>query len=175
MPSRRRLDIILDEAFSADLDSVDIDVLRERRQLANDVENELSYYRRVLHGRLDLLRFEQRRRSGEEGRSLLEALPEILSDPQPIGDQEQTMRHVVTDLPPLPDVGRRAIDFVLGDDVLTRLDEIDDEGLSDAIDAVAALAGDYSEERHKVQEVADHISSVIAERYRTGQADRVGS
>lgn len=175
MPSRRRLDTILDEEFTADLHSVELDVLRERRQLANDVENELSYYRRLLHGRLDLLRFEQRRRSGEERRSLIEALPEILADPQPAGGQEASGRHIVTDLPPLPDVGRRDIDLVLGDDVLTRLDEIDDEGLSAAIDAVAELASDYSEQRRKVQEVADQISAVIAERYRTGQTDPVGS
>lgn len=175
MPSRRRTDIILDETFGSDLDSVEIEVLRERRQLANDVENELSYYRRLLHGRLDMLRFEQRRRSGEETRSLIEALPEILSDPRPAGDHEPVMRHVITDIPPLPDVGRRTVDFVLGDDALTRLDQIDDEGLAAAIDAVAALAGDYSDQRRKVQEVADRISAAIAERYRTGQADRVGS
>ena len=121
-----------------------------------------------------MLRFEQRRRSGEETRSLIEALPEILADPAPAG-AESHLRHIVTDLPPLPDVGRRDIDVVLGDDVLTRLDEIDDESLSDAIDAVAGLAAEYSDRRRQVQEVADQIASVIAERYRTGQTDPVGS
>jgi len=51
--------------------------------MCDDLEGELSYYRRLLHGRLDLLNFELRRRSGEETRSLIEALPEILAD----GDQ----------------------------------------------------------------------------------------
>lgn len=174
MPQRRRIDQILEPSFVADAGEVDIEELRDRRQTANDVENELSYYRRLLHGRLDLLRFEQRRRSGEETRSLIEALPEILADPAPQGG-EPHLRHIVTDLPPLPDVGRRDIDVVLGDDVLTRLDEIDDDALSDAIDAVASLAADYSDRRRQVQEVADRIASVIAERYRTGQADPVGS
>lgn len=175
MPTRRRIDQILDEAFVADLDTLGIEVLRERRQLANDVENELSYYRRLLHGRLDLLRFEQRRRSGEESRSLIEALPEILADPAPKDGHESHLRHVVTDLPPLPEVGRREIDAVLGDDVLTRLDDIDDAGLSEAIDLVAELASDYSDRRRQVQDVADRISSVIADRYRSGQSDPVGS
>lgn len=175
MPTRRRIDIILAEDFSADLDSVGTDALRERRQMANDVENELSYYRRLLHGRLDLLRFEQRRRTGEESRSLIEALPEILADPAPRQSDTSHARHVVTDLPPFPEVGRREIDLVLGNDVLTRLDEIDDETLSDAIDAVAELAADYSEQRRRIQVIADQISGVIAERYRTGQSDPVGS
>ena len=175
MPSRRRIDLILDEQFTADLDSVGIDALRERRQLANDVENELSYYRRLLHGRLDLLRFEQRRRKGEEDRSLIEALPEILADPEPAGTHGGAQRHFVTDLPPLPEVGRRDIDFVLGDDALTRLDEIDDEALAEAIDGVAELAAGYSADRRRVQEVADHLAAVIAERYRTGHSDPVGS
>ncbi len=175
MPSRRRIDLILDDEFLADLDAVDLDALRERRQLANDVENELSYYRRLLHGRLDLLRFEQRRRRGEETRSLIEALPEILADPDPPPRDDAPQRHIITDLPPLPEVGRREVDFVLGDDALTRLDEISDEALTEAVDAVAELASEYSTQRRQVQDVADRIAAVIAERYRTGQSDPVGS
>src|SRR5690554_5280535 len=115
--TRRRIDQVLDPAFLADLDDLDLEELSRRRRLADDVENELSYYRRLLHGRMDLIRFEQRRRRGEESRSLIEALPQILSDRE--RPESPRGRHVVTDLPPLPDVGRREVDQVLGDDVLT--------------------------------------------------------
>ena len=66
--------------FSSDLDEVTLDELRRRRHLCDELDSELSYYRRMLHGRMDLLAFEIRRRSGEETRSLIEALDEILAD-----------------------------------------------------------------------------------------------
>ncbi|NIR36842.1 MAG: hypothetical protein GWN79_09180, partial [Actinobacteria bacterium] len=55
---------------------------------------------------MDLIGFEQRRRSGEEQRSLLEALPEILAQ----GASATTglpSRAIGVEIPDLPDVGRR--------------------------------------------------------------------
>ena len=67
-PQRRRIDLALDPEFIADLETVDVAELRERRQLLDILDTELSYYRRILHGRMDLLDFELRRRSGLESR-----------------------------------------------------------------------------------------------------------
>lgn len=161
---RRRLDQVLAADFTETLDVIDPDVLSERRLLAHEVENELSYYRRLLHGRLDLLRFEQRRRRGEETRTLIEALPEILADPDREG--EPRARHIYTDLPPLPDIGRREVDQVLGDDVLTRLDEIDDEDLETAVDAIIEIEAEISNQRKMVQDVVDTLAAELSSRYR---------
>lgn len=175
MPSRRRLDQVLDPEFLDDIDEIPLDELRSRRQMALDVENELSYYRRLLHGRMDLLRFEQRRRSGEESRSLIESLAEILVDP----DREQTSDHrrtiLDTDLPQIPDTGRRDIDAVLGDDVLVKLDSVDDDGITTALDAVQAIEREISDKRQKVQRAADLLATQIAERYRSGTSESVSS
>ncbi|MEX0789347.1 MAG: hypothetical protein WD178_01075, partial [Actinomycetota bacterium] len=76
---RRRIDQIQEPEFLTGLSSLPLKELRSRRDLADTVEIELSYYRRLLHGRMDLLAFEQRRRRGEETRSLIDALPEILT------------------------------------------------------------------------------------------------
>ncbi len=169
---RRRIDQVLDPEFVSGLDELDLDAVRERRRLAREVENELSYYRRLLHGRLDLLAFEQRRRDGTETRSLIEALAEILSDgPHSRSGQP---RHVDTDLPPLPDVGKRDIDAVLGDDALLRLDQIDEEGIRRSMDALTAMADEISEQRRAVQEVEDVLSEVVTRRYRS-QAEDVPS
>ena len=73
--NRRRIDIIRDEEFLAGLD---LDTLRERSGLSDGLGLNPSFYRRLLHGRMDPLAFEVRRRSGLETRSLIEALPEIL-------------------------------------------------------------------------------------------------
>jgi hypothetical protein len=166
MQARRRIDQVLAPDFIEGLDDLSIDEIRDRRQLAGEVENELSYYRRLLHGRMDLIRFEQRRRSGDETRSLIEALPQILADPGS-PTPPRTGRHVVTDLPMLPDVGKRPIDQILGDDVLLRLDDIDDDGLAAALDDLSTIESDMSDNRRRVQEVEDVLATVLAERYRS--------
>ena len=66
MEQRRRIDILLDPEFLADLETSSVPELRDRRRMADEVETELSFYRRLLHGRMDLLAFELNRRSGEE-------------------------------------------------------------------------------------------------------------
>jgi hypothetical protein len=175
MQARRRLDQVLDEDFLAGIDEIELDELRSRRQMAVDVENELSYYRRLLHGRMDLLKFERRRRTGEESRSLIESLAEILSDPAR-GEGHDPRRTVLdTDLPQLPDVGRRDVDAVLGDDVLAKLDSVDDSGLNEAFEAVETIEREISEKRRQVQQVADVLSAQIAERYRSGSSESVKS
>jgi hypothetical protein len=167
MPARRRIDQVLDPQFLEGVEELDLDEIRSRRQLAGEVENELSYYRRLLHGRMDLIRFEQRRRSGEETRSVIEALPQILADPD--SDRaHRPGRYEVPELPQLPDVGKRDIDFILGDDVLIRLGELDTEALDEALDSIEELEQDISDNRRKVQEVEDKLVEVLATRYRAG-------
>lgn len=173
MQARRRLDQVLDEDFLIDIDRIELDELRQRRQMAVDVEKELSYYRRLLHGRMDLLRFERRRRTGEESRSLIESLAEILADPSRADGHDPRRTILDTDLPPLPDIGRREVDAVLGDDVLAKLDSVDDDGLTEALEAVQAIEREISDKRHQVQQVADLLSAQIAERYRSGAAESV--
>jgi hypothetical protein len=175
MQARRRLDQVLDESFLSDIGGIPLEELRSRRQLAVEVENELSYYRRLLHGRMDLLRFEQRRRSGQEKRSLIESLAEILSDPSR-GEGHEPRRVILdTDLPPMPETGRREVDAVLGDDVLANLDSVDDEGIERAIGAVQEIEEVISGKRQQVQQVADFLATQIAERYRAGSAESVTS
>lgn len=162
--ARRRIDEVLDPSFSDGLEELDLETLRRRRSLADEVENELSYYRRLLQGRLDLLRFEVRRRSGEETRSLIEALPEILSD-RATGARRHSS-HLTTDLPPLPDVGKRDIDKLLGADVIVRLNESSDEQVSEAIEAIEEMESEISGRRREVQQVADSLAEALATRYR---------
>ena len=175
MQARRRLDQVLDPEFVSDIDEIELEELRERRQMAVDVEKELSYYRRLLHGRLDLLRFERRRRSGEETRTLIESLAEILSDPSRGEGHDPRRTLLDTDLPPMPETGRREVDAVLGDDVLANLDTMDDDGISAALETVQAIEREISDKRHQVQQVADLLSAQIAERYRSGTTESVSS
>ncbi len=168
---RRRLDQVLDPDFMEELGALDLDALRERRSVAVEVENELSYYRRLLYGRMDLIRFEQKRRAGEESRSLVDALVDILTDPDRTdGSGSRGQRHIVTDLPPLPDVGKREIDAVMADDVLLRTDDVTDEELQRSLDAYESKVTEINAQRATAQRVIDGLTELITERFRAESA-----
>ncbi len=168
--SRRRIDQVSDPTFTRDLDTLPLDELRERRHVLDDLDRELSYYRRILHGRMDLLAFELRRRSGEETRSLIEALPEILAD-SPTGDRETLPKALPVEPPELPARGRRAIDRALGNDFLARLPELDDAELEEIQRGLTEAERAVSAQRRTVYEAHEQILAELTRRYRTGLAD----
>lgn len=168
---RRRLDRALDPEYTADLEVVPIEELRERRQVLDVLDTELSYYRRILHGRMDLLDFELRRRAGTESRSLIEALPEILAD-TPSGRTTNPLdRELSIDTPENAGGGRREIDHSIGDDFLARLPVIDDSELVAIRDSLSATEKTVSEQRRAVHDAHDLITGELTRRYRDGLAD----
>ena len=167
---RRRIDRILDPEYLEDVESMDLAELRSRRDLAQTVEKELSYFRRLLQGRLDLLAFEQRRRRGDETRSLIEALPEILTSGVRSG-QDLSGRYLSTDLPDMPAKGRRHIDRVLGNDLMMRLGGIDEVELGEATSELADLETEVSGLRKQVQSVVDRLQDEVKDRYKATLAE----
>jgi len=171
---RRRIDQVMGSNFTATLSEVPLDDLRKRRELLDHLDTELSYYRRMLHGRLDLLDFELRRRSGSETRSLIEALPDILAD-GPSGktsnplDKERTVE--LPELPGLSGAGRREVDQVLSDGFLARLPILEDEELTRIRDALSATEATVSEQRRAVYDAYDLITAELTKRYRDGSAN----
>ena len=170
-PRRRRIDLVTDPAYAQDLGSLSMDELREHRIVLDDLDTELSFYRRMLHGRMDLLSFEMKRRSGEETRTLIEALPQILAD----GIDGPSRYVIPRDLPLAPPqpsgAGNRAIDRVLGDDFLTHLPSLEDDELEEIQATLTEAEQDVSRQRREVYSVYDRISAEITHRYREGLAD----
>jgi hypothetical protein len=165
---RRRLDTVLEPEYLTDLDAVDLEELRARRDTAEDVEAQISYYRRLIHGRMDLLSFEAKRRSGEESRTLLEALPEILASGLVLG-QDPTPRHIEV-MPPLPSkTGRRLIDRIMDDGVLTQLSEMSDQEVAEALEGLVEFEEQMSEQRRQLHVVIDTLQEEIVGRYRSQQ------
>ena len=165
---RRRIDIVLEPEYLEDLPGLELAELRRRRHTAEDVETQISYYRRLLHGRMDLLNFELRRRSGEEERSLLEALPEILATGMVLGN-EPNLRHIET-MPPIPTkTGRRLIDKIMDDGVLTQLPELTDEEISEALERLREVETNLSNQRKQLHSVIDTLQDEIVDRYRSQQ------
>lgn len=167
--TRRRIDRIRDPEFEADLSDMPMEELRAKRTMCEDLDNELSYYRRLLHGRIDLLTFEQRRRSGEEQRSLIDALPEILAGSET--RHVSSGRQVPVVMPDVPAPGRREVDVALGDDFLAHLPEIDDGELDEIRNGLVEAEEDVSEQRRDVYGAYERLQAELTRRYRDGLAD----
>ena len=165
----RRIDQIKDANFMGDLEAMPIEELRSKRLMCDGLDKEYAYYRRMLHGRLDLLSFELRRRSGEEERSLIDALPEILAGPH--GDPNPGARPMGVELPDLPDVGRRDLDRVMGDDFVSHIGDFNDAELEDIRRGLAEAEQILSDDRRVVFEAYDKLQTELARRYREGLAD----
>ncbi len=167
---RRRIDIVLEPEYLEGLDSLEIAELRRRRDTAEDVESQISYYRRLLHGRMDLLNFELRRRGGEEERTLLEALPEIIASGMVLGN-EPSLRHIET-MPPIPSTtGRRLIDKIMDDGVLTQLPDLSDDEVREALERLREVETEMSNQRKQLHSAIDALQDEIVGRYRSEQGE----
>jgi hypothetical protein len=160
---------VLDPEYTTGLEELANDELRTRRGTCDDLDAELSYYRRLLHARMDLLEFELRRRRGEETRSLIDALPDILADGEGVESPHFTMpKTLPIDPPDIPMDGRRSIDRVLADDFLTHLPDIDDAELSEIQLMLSKAERKVSEQRRNVYEALEVLNAEVARRYREG-------
>ena len=166
----RRIDRVLDPAFVAGLGSLGLDELRARRDLAEQEEADASYLRRLLHGRLDILRAELRRRAEGGDRDvgeLLGRLPSILADSRQASFN--ALPRVL--VPSRADQHRRRVERLVSDETLARLPELDGDQLEEVIDTLAAEETRVSAARKAIQRVLDQLRAELTARYQHGSAD----
>lgn len=168
---RRRADRLFDASYLDSLKSRPILELREMREECDEFEVEVSYARRLLQGKLDILKHEveRRRAGGESGvESLIEKLPSILADEErPAGFGRAT--RILT--PSGADRRRREIERLASEDTLAHLDDLPTEKLSEVIDRLAETEAKVSQERRQVLELIDRITSEMVRRYVEGEED----
>lgn len=169
--NRRRIDEVQDTDFLAGLTDMPAEELRSKRMMCDDLDIELSFYRRMLHGRMDLLAFEMRRRAGEEEQSLLEALPRILSEGAYSGSTGLPARSVPVELPEIHRQGRRTVDRALDDDFLARLPSLKDDELGEIQRFLQDVEAEVSQQRSSVHSALDTLHEEIIRRYSDGTAD----
>jgi hypothetical protein len=164
----RRIDKVLDAEFVKDLGSLSLDDLRERRREAEQEETDLSYLRRLLQGRLDILRAELARRDGSET-SLVESLPQILAD-ESTGGPRGLGRHMSAE-PSRADAHRRHVEALVADVDLSNPSAHDDDSLRRVLRTLEAEEQKVSDSRRQVQQVMDALTGEVTRRYRDGDAD----
>ncbi len=165
----RRIDRVLSPDFTADLRALSMDDLRARRAMAEQEEVDLSYLRRLLQGRIDIVRAELRRRAGDSDESLVDHLPEVLAEQQP-ATAYGLGRHSVVEPSRVAD-HRRRVESLVADVGLSDFAARTDEELRGALEVYTEEEGGVSGHRRAVQKVMDVCSTEVARRYREGEAD----
>lgn len=165
---RRRVDKVLDLEFLTQLDTLTLAELRSRRHEAEQEEADLSYLRRMIHGRIAIVEAEIRRRDpGSSGESVLDQLSTIL------GDEQRTTRgsgrHLTVE-PSRVDEHRRSEEQIIGDAILSDVEARTDAELRDALARLATHESEVSDVRRQVQGAMDALSAELTSRYRDGSA-----
>jgi hypothetical protein len=166
----RRIDRVLAEDYLQRISEVSLDELRSMRDEAEQEETDLSYVRRMLQGRMDILRAEVDRRAGGEGAtSLIDLLPGILADDVVVSSPHGLGRHVTTE-PSRADQHRRYVEALIADADLSNPLGHDDDSLARALAVFAREETVVSTQRKAVQQVMDACTAEMGRRYREGGA-----
>jgi hypothetical protein len=169
---RRRYEAIAEPSYIEDLNGRSLEDLRGLRDECRDVENEISFERRLCHARIDILRAELERRSGEQDQDLLSRLPEILGSAE-LRDEEVALPSRAPDfsIPRNADIPRRRIEEIAGEQTMTRLNQLQSDEIKEIMSSLAEHERNLSARRRKLHEVMDVIQAEIVRRYTSGEAD----
>ncbi|CDR07973.1 hypothetical protein [Streptomyces iranensis] len=162
-------------AAASDLNALRLPELRALRRSAQREEADLSYLRRLLQGRIDILRAELGHRrdpapaaaAAQPPAALVDRLPEILADLP--SRHRSSARHVTLGTPQDAEYERLA-EEMLAEVGLSDLRARTDEELHGATARLVGHEQQVSRRRQELQRTADGCSAEIARRYREGEA-----
>lgn len=162
---QRRIDRVLAPDFLDGLDELPVAAVRDKREECRAEEEVLSYRRRLLQGRIDIVKAERARRDGTGDGGLIEALPAILAD-------EHSSRRALTQ-------ARRSPVYVPGDPgadeepepLLGRLPDLSDEELEALVERLGTEEQEISRQRRELHERIDRLERQLIADYRDNPGD----
>ena len=164
---------LLQPEYLSGLSSLPIQEIRIRRDHASEIEVGLSYVRRLIQGRLDIVLAElsgrERGDSGGDVHGLVERLPEILGNRVRAPGTGRLSTLMAPADSELSDVAR--LDAILDADALARLPERSEAELRAVADALAEFEHEVSAGRHSVHHVIDRLQEELVRRYKSGEAN----
>jgi anti-sigma-K factor RsiG len=170
IPGNRRIDRVLAADYLEGIAGLPLDQVRTMRREAEQEEVDLSYLRRLVQGRLDILRAELRRRSGESAGDLVDELPQILTDEGVTSSPRGMGRHSALE-PSRADSHRRHVEQLVADVDISDLGSHDEESLQRCVQTLEREEHEVSQSRRSVQTVMDACTAEMTRRYREGDAD----
>ena len=170
----RRIDRVLAQDYLSGLATLPLGEVRALRDEAEQEEVDLSYVRRLIQGRMDIVRAELNRREGADSAtattgSLVEGLAQVLAD-EPRAGARGMGRHTTIE-PSRVDSHRRYVEALVADVDLSDTSARDSDQLAHALHVLAEEEQQLSVKRREVQSVMDACQAEIARRYREGEAD----
>ncbi len=135
------------------------------------LETGISYVRRLVQGRLDIVNAEQRRRAqggDHDLASLIDQLPEILAEKA----RDDSAGRLAPILSPGA-VDPRLVEQMATaapDAVVAHVTEINDDDLAHAAQQLLALEHEVSQQRRACHDALDRLKAEVVERYRSGEA-----
>ncbi|MGP4016814.1 RsiG family protein [Saccharopolyspora sp. 5N708] len=165
---RRRIDRVLSPDYTSGMEHRTLGEVRALRDEAAQEETDLSYLRRVLHARIDIVRAEQRRRREGGAASVVEQLVNILAD-NAVGPAAGSGRYQTTE-PSRAEAHRRHVEALVSDVDLSDVMSLSETKLDRALLAYTGEEDSVSQRRREVQDVVDRLNAEIARRYREGAA-----
>lgn len=160
---RDKLDRVLAPDYLGDLDARSVEELRALRDECRAVGDDLSYLRRQVHGRLDIVKWEVARRAAGEGPSSLEELipklDDILSGNVHAPGHSQMVENV--EPPDLEELTEELDSLV---PPTWELIELDDDALRQWAGKLEELEEGYSRPRQEVFRREDTVKDVLARR-----------
>ncbi|MFD5034447.1 ABC transporter substrate-binding protein [Streptomyces sp. NPDC058220] len=149
-----------------DFGVLELPELRTLRRDSQRDEADLSYLRRLLQGRIDILRAELARRTAPET-PVVHRLSEILTDAP--SRHRSSARHVTLSTPRGEEYRQLAAE-TLAEVELSDLEARTDEELGSAMARLVGNEQQISRRRHQLQRTVDDCSAEITRRYREGEA-----
>lgn len=165
MTDQTRLDSIMLPQYVEALGSRSMGELRDMKQECDEEEAALSYARRLLQGKIDLISAELHARTGERAGAGAADIAHALSGSGPGGFRGRFPRIMV---PPETRETREVL-ALLADPVLMNLETVTNDELRSAAERLVEVEGQISELRSGIHSQTGHVESEIARRYASGE------
>jgi hypothetical protein len=162
--ANRRIDRIRDPAFVRGLEDLSIDELRARRDECLAEREYLSFLRRLVQGRAEILKAEIERRGSGGGVPLVERLSEILAGEPQGPSRGEAVRVGVPEDEML--LARRRVERLVSDAGLSDPGALDDASLENAVEVLAEEERNVSEARNDVHAALDALQDELKRRYK---------
>ena len=161
----RRIDHIRRPEFLEGVQDLPLDELRRRRDDCLAEREYLSFLRRLLQGRAEILRAEVERRGGgtSEG-SLVERLATILTGETQGPSRGEAVKVGLPEQETL--LARRQVELLVSDVGISDPSQLDDERLTEAADRLVREEHEVSGSRAEIIKVLDRLQDELKRRYR---------
>jgi hypothetical protein len=167
----RRIDRILDPAYTADLSSMELAEVKRRRDECLAEREYQSLLRRLVQGRLDIVRAEEgRRASGDDEGSLVDNLVAALSSDAPAGSSRgEALRLTVP--PEEMTLARRRIESLVADTNISDPRSLSDDELAEASTRLEEEERTVSSDRAAVIAMHDRLQDELKRRYKRNPSE----